>query len=297
MGGVFLKKCVTLLVLLATTLTIAAPLDGILERYQRSYFEGRRFIIDLNSGSTVRYEQVIKEKNDKLVTVISPERVVWLRFQEKYYIQKNSELLELTFPIYDLEDYLVDVLKRENYQLLAQKRDGSEDVYVLKSGVQVFTIWIGEDGFIDKIVRELPPGYRTALIYEYHEIKGLGETVRRYWLQHPVVGRITSNLSPVLRKIPKYFAWSNLRFFETKGGNIPIIYGITNEGYKVTIIDLDGLNDSVVTQILQRFSEKEFSFYVKKNQDGSKFLFVGDTSSEYLVKLATVIFEESGEGG
>lgn len=279
-------------VFLTVILTFAAPLDGILERYQKAYFEGRRFLIDMNSGSTVRYEQVVKEGNDKLVTVISPERIVWLRFQERYYIQKDTGLLELSFPIYDLEDYLMDVLKRGDYELLAHKRDGSGDVYVLKSGVQVFTIWVGEDGFIDKIVRELPPGYRNALIYEYHQIKELGETVRRYWLQHPVEGRITSSLAPVLRRIPRYFAWSDLSFFKVKDESIPVIYGITNDGNKVSIIDLDGLSDSVVTQILQRFSEKAFSFYVRKNEDGSKFLFVSDSDSEYLVELARKLFED-----
>jgi len=269
----------------------SAPLDDLLERYRESYFEGRRFLIDISKNETVRYENVVKEGDDKLVMVIAPEKLAWLALDDRFYIQNDNSLVELEFPIMDLEDYLMDILESGEYQLLYIKQENSSDIYVIKSGPQTFAIWVNSKGLITKIVREMSTGYRTALIYEHIRLKENGGTVKRYFEEHPVTGKVVTTLTPILSKIPRFFAWSELDFVTSDNMSVPVIYGITYDGAKVAIIDMDGVSEETVNRVIRRFSSMETSFYTKKTEE-TTFLFVGQVEEEYLIQLAEKLLSD-----
>ncbi len=162
-----MKRILSLLVLMLTLSVFSIDLTEAIEKLDAlSYKVERVFIEKLKDESVkLRFETVYKWGENKVVFVMSPEKIIWIRKDGQYWLGKDV-LLYSPVDLKDLEDIAIEELESSDAKI---KSSGEGYTITFKTDKGTFKITLDRDFRPVKIEREIM-GIKMELDYkEYYD--------------------------------------------------------------------------------------------------------------------------------
>ncbi len=107
--------------------------ERVLESYENSCVTGTRILMETGESYRYRYEFVMRNGSNKIVSLKMPYRVTWYRLNRNGYIIQNGSKYPLKNKLKDLEDVFLEELKSTEFDI-----DISEIQY---SGIPAFYVY------------------------------------------------------------------------------------------------------------------------------------------------------------
>jgi len=111
--------------------------ERVLESYENSCVTGTRILMETGESYRYRYEFVMRNGSNKIVSLKMPYRVTWYRLNRNGYIIQNGSKYPLKNKLKDLEDVFLEELKSTEFDI-----DISEIQY---SGIPAFYVYAEAD--------------------------------------------------------------------------------------------------------------------------------------------------------
>ncbi len=154
---VYMKKILVFVFALATIFGITK--EDIAEVWRSSQYVAYRFFVEESDFPKIRYEKVYKNGDDKLVFVLNPKSLVWVRMNEDCWMG-DKVLYKVPSGIKDLEDVALEALEESTdativegdgwYMLEYETRKGYFKVDIDESGIPM-DIYRKIDGIVMKM--------------------------------------------------------------------------------------------------------------------------------------------------
>ncbi len=141
-----------LIVFLVAVTSFAITVSGVIKRWENSQYIAYRFFVEESKSPKMRYEKVYKKGEDKLVFVINPKNLVWVRMGDKCWMG-NKILYLVPSGIKDLEDVALESLKESTDATIVEGAGWYMIEYETKKGY--FKVDIDEEGIPINIYRRI----------------------------------------------------------------------------------------------------------------------------------------------
>jgi len=174
------------------------------------------------SNTLMRAEEVYESGDYKLVIVSSPERFVWVKLKDKYYIG-DSNVLVRTFQIKDLSDIAYEYVKAKKLDI---SKDGVYKFVEEYFSLEIFVV----SGEIMRVVRKVADVTTTMYINKFPKQFDIKNLIGKYKLVDNFV------LSEELYSLSKFFLWATT----SEGKDFVRISGYDKEG-KVLELEINKL--------------------------------------------------------
>ena len=152
-----MKRVLVFIFALATVFAITK--EDIAEIWRSSQYVAYRFFVEESDFPKIRYEKVYKNGDDKLVFVLNPKSLVWVRTDDGCWMG-NEVLYKVPSGIKDLEDVALEALEESTgativegdgwYMLEYETRKGYFKVDIDEAGVPM-DIYREIDGIVMKM--------------------------------------------------------------------------------------------------------------------------------------------------
>lgn len=145
-----MKKALVFILALATVFGVS--IKDIVKIWKSSSYVAYRFFVEESDSPKIRYEKVYKKGDDKLVMVLNPKKLVWVRMDGNCWMG-NKVLYIVPSGIKDLEDVALEALEESTDATIVQGEGWYMVEYVTKKGY--FKVDIDESGIPMDIYRKI----------------------------------------------------------------------------------------------------------------------------------------------
>jgi hypothetical protein len=221
----------------------------------KNYY-GRRFVIEEGPQDfSLRYEDVYRYNDMKLVVVKSPDRMMWFKNGDDYFLG-NDVLVRWTVPIMDLEDLFVIALKNASPIV---KEEEVTDIAVSTGAIKFHALYKKELPL--KITRNIGD-VTTEMTYIYTAPLSFEEMNN---IIHQLKYSPKADDTPYEMKVLSYFSW-----FKTSDNGYLSIEGYDHAGkdLKVLLSTYPMKMDSSYVE----YDGRNFYVYVKGSSSTTKMI-------------------------
>lgn len=101
-------------------------LQDIIDSFENSVIQGTRIFMGSGSQDRFRYEYILRNGHNKIVSLKLPVELVWLRFNQETFSVQNGVKSKIDTPIKDLEDLLIEKIKTKTISFTAAEIGNAE---------------------------------------------------------------------------------------------------------------------------------------------------------------------------
>ena len=141
-----------LIFVLALATVFGITTRDIVKLWKSSSYVAYRFFVEESDSPKIRYEKVYKKGEDKLVLVLNPKKLVWVRMDGNCWMG-NDVLYIVPSGIKDLEDVALEALEESTNATVVQGEGWYMIEYATKKGY--FKVDIDDSGIPMDIYRKI----------------------------------------------------------------------------------------------------------------------------------------------